>query len=441
MGPTTVPEPASLHPFPSTRLCSSPNRPPLEIPQLQAAPSGGSPPTEEPEDRVPGRRVEGVSRSARTVASSPTRPWFVQDDETVELVARPGTGYSVALWAKLALPWTVLAVLALAGLRFLDVPSTTWIWPVYAAGLVVMAILAWRRQVTSLYVVTDKRLYAKRGRLRQRLDFTSHDRVSNVEYNRGIWDKLVGVGDVTFATAGDDIRLPGVTDPSTIQATATQARDAFVEHLLERAGLDEATLGPALEGPAAEADRELDRAPEPASEPGGTPGTVDPEAEGLARYEGPRPGYVRGSEQVRWLGKPNKKATVQALGGGVFGVLVLAPAAGPVLASPFSPLFVPALVLVLLAPAAFRWLALENTELAITDQRVYLRRGIVSTNVNQVAYDKVTDISYNEGVLGRLLGYATLEVNTSGSTAKPIKVPGLTEGLALKRLIERASEA
>lgn len=367
------------------------------------------------------------------------RPWFVQDDEEIELVARPGTGYGIALWAKGAVPWTVLAGLVFAGFRILDGPSTWWIWPVYAAGLVLFAILAWRRQVTSLYVVTDKRLYAKRGRLRQHLDFTSHDRVSNVEYNRGIWDKLVGVGHVTFATAGDDIRLPGVADPARIQSTATQARDAFVEHLLERAGLDEGVLdrGPLEATPPPGEAPEREREAEPAS----TGRTVDPEAEGLTRYRGETPGYVRGSETVQWLGKPTKKATMQALGVGTFALLFLAPMAGPVLAGPLAPLVVPALVLVLLAPAAYRWLALEHTELAITDQRVYLRRGIVTTNVNQVAYDKVTDISYNEGVLGRVLGYATLEVNTSGSTAKPITVPGLTEGLALKRLIERAAEA
>ena len=90
---------------------------------------------------------------------------------------------------------------------------------------------------------------------------------------------------------------------------------------------------------------------------------------------------------------------------------------------------------------AFQWLRLENTALVLTDERVYLKRGIVATNVNQITYDKVTDIAYDEGIVGRVLGFATLEVNTSGSTSTPISVNGITEPLAVKRLLEDATEA
>jgi len=390
------------------------------------------------------------------VAETHDRPWFVQDDEHIELTAKPGDGYVVALFLKLAVPWTVLASIGYALLDVLLV--TTWpvvasgyagyVMPPYVVGLVAMAVFAWRRQVTSLYVVTDNRLYATRGRLRQRLDFTSHDRVSDVHYNRGIWDRLTGVGDVRFATAGENVNLPGVTDPARIQSAATNARDAFVEELLERAGLEgqtgmarapQATVEPAVDTPT---ETDAEPAP-PTTSPSARNRSIDPEAEGLTAYEGPAPDYVQGRETVRWMGHPSKMAMLQDAAGGVLGLAFVALffLPGLALSGTLGQIALPAAIVFFIAPIVYQYLRLDRTELAVTDQRVYLRTGVLATNVKQVAYEKITDIAYNEPLLGHVFGYAGIEVNTSGSTTTPIQVTGLVEALAVKRLVEKAAEA
>jgi uncharacterized membrane protein YdbT with pleckstrin-like domain len=369
-------------------------------------------------------------------------PWFVEEDETIALAERPSWRYGVSLFLEMLVAIAVLGGLAYAGLRLLQPSLTGYIAPVGLVLAAGAAILAWRRCVTSLYVVTDKRLYAKRGRMLLRLHVASHDRVSDVRYDRGILDRALGVGNLTFATAGDNVSLPGVADAARIQREATRARDAFVEDLLERAGLDVRALEQAPTGTERLVSPEQ---PGAGAEPAEPSVRVDPERHGLAPYEGPGPDYVGSQETVRWLTKPTKLALVNSLGF-VFVLLAFVTSAGignlvtRAQQLPIGPA-AGAGALLVLGVLAWQWLRLDNTELAATDERVYLRRGIVATNVNQITYDKITDIAFNEGIAGRVLGYATLEINTSGSASKPISVDGITEALAVKRSIEEASEA
>lgn len=371
--------------------------------------------------------------------------WFVEDDEAVALVERPAWGYGGALFAKALVALTLLGVAAFLALaRWL--PAYAWTVGVAYAGLLVIAgVWAWRRCVTSLYVVTDKRVYAKRGRLLLGLHFASHDRITDVRYDRGVIDRALGIGHLGFATAGADIGLPGLAEPDRVKRAAIQARDAFVDDLLSRAGLEqEAWAGdvgrqvPAQVAPEVDAGEETSEAREP-----GKPEAIDPASQGLAPYEGPPPAYVASGEAVRWLAKPTKAVLVNSVG----FLLVLASfvaSAGfaDLVGAGRLPFGGAGLATALVASIlVFQWLRLENTELVLTDERVYLKRGIVATNVNQITYDKITDIAYDEGITGRVLGFATLEVNTSGSSSKPISVAGITQALAVKRLVEEAAEA
>jgi uncharacterized membrane protein YdbT with pleckstrin-like domain len=371
-------------------------------------------------------------------------PWFVEDDEELLLVERPAWGYGVGLVAKALLALAFLgtgAYLALA--RWL--PNYTDLAPVVAVGLlVVAAVWAWRRCVTSLYVVTDKRLYAKRGRLLLDLHLASHDRVTDVRYDRGPIDRLLGVGHLRFATAGADVGLPGLADPDRVKRAATQARDAFVQDLLASAGLDAQALEtpPAPEPETVQATEPAEPgAREPAAEPARRP-RIDPASQDLAPYEGPQPDYVASNETVQWLAKPSKAVLVNSLGFVLVLASFVASASFAEIAGGYLPFEgVGLATAIVVGVLAFQWLRLENTALVLTDERVYLKRGIVATNVNQITYDKVTDIAYDEGIVGRVLGFATLEVNTSGSTSTPISVNGITEPLAVKRLLEDATEA
>ncbi len=79
------------------------------------------------------------------------------------------------------------------------------------------------------------------------------------------------------------------------------------------------------------------------------------------------------------------------------------------------------LLLVLLALAVlglwtvvawFRWASVSVT---LTDQRVILQNGVVSRMTKVIALDRVQDVGTSQTALGRLLGYGTVEIASSGA--------------------------
>lgn len=101
-----------------------------------------------------------------------------------------------------ALLWVVLspAVGVLAGLA---VSSA-----VFAVGLV-------HRRATR-YVITDQRLYIRRGILSRHEQQTRVERVQDVSTRQSFGERLLNIGTVDFDTAGDeaeDFRFAGVDDP------------------------------------------------------------------------------------------------------------------------------------------------------------------------------------------------------------------------------------
>jgi uncharacterized membrane protein YdbT with pleckstrin-like domain len=62
-------------------------------------------------------------------------------------------------------------------------------------------------------------------------------------------------------------------------------------------------------------------------------------------------------------------------------------------------------------------MALEilTTEFAITTRRIVIKYGILSRNVEEAPLDKIQNISLRQGVLGRLVNYGTIVVQTAAT--------------------------
>lgn len=54
-----------------------------------------------------------------------------------------------------------------------------------------------------------------------------------------------------------------------------------------------------------------------------------------------------------------------------------------------------------------KFLVVRNTEYAVTNRRIYSRRGIISRNTTDASLEKLTDVSVKQGVWGRLVGYGS----------------------------------
>jgi len=102
-------------------------------------------------------------------------------------------------------------------------------WAVVAAvvliALVVLAGLI-KRTATD-YMVTNQRLYIRRGILSKKVQQTRIDRVQNVNTDQRFRDRILRVGTIDFDTAGTDdseFRFVGISDPGKVAAAVDQAQ-------------------------------------------------------------------------------------------------------------------------------------------------------------------------------------------------------------------------
>lgn len=157
----------------------------------------------------------------------------------------------------------------------------------------------------------------------------------------------------------------------------------------------------------------------------------------------PAPDYVRAGEEVVWLGRPTLALLVsQGLGLttsfvflGLFFTSFAARAGNTGMG--MVGVAVVILFIVLLILQAMR---IQRTQYVVTRQSIYTRIGIVGQTVVQTTFDKITDISLKQDVLGRVLGFSSLHVNTAGSGTPPVRMDGLRNALQMKGLIEAARE-
>jgi uncharacterized membrane protein YdbT with pleckstrin-like domain len=76
---------------------------------------------------------------------------------------------------------------------------------IVAVAVAVLTLIAgYVRRMFTRYAITDRRLRIQRGIISRNVQETKLDRVQNVNYRQGALDRLIGVGNVDFDTAGTD---------------------------------------------------------------------------------------------------------------------------------------------------------------------------------------------------------------------------------------------
>ena len=87
-------------------------------------------------------------------------------------------------------------------------------------------VIGYLRRIATKYLITTQRLRIRRGILRKKVQETRLERVQNVNYEQGILDRIFGVGNVDFDTAGTDdseFRFEWVNDPEKVVRLVDQA--------------------------------------------------------------------------------------------------------------------------------------------------------------------------------------------------------------------------
>lgn len=129
----------------------------------------------------------------------------------------------------LVVPDTVVgAILVVAGLTAVFVPElgepflpreiAPWLGVLVLLGVTLPA-WTYLTVVNTVFVITDRALYAKRGVFRRRVDRIRHTRVQNSSFSQGYQEKLFDYGTVSVDTAGVStaIRFHDIENPGTVR--------------------------------------------------------------------------------------------------------------------------------------------------------------------------------------------------------------------------------
>jgi uncharacterized membrane protein YdbT with pleckstrin-like domain len=101
------------------------------------------------------------------------------------------------------------------------------------AGVSLTVLVGFIKRIATSYTITNRRLHIKRGIIARDIQETRLERVQNVSYSQGVFQRLLQIGDVDFDTAaGDDYNFifAGVADPADVveqvdRATGSTASD------------------------------------------------------------------------------------------------------------------------------------------------------------------------------------------------------------------------
>jgi len=139
---------------------------------------------------------------------------------------------------------------------------------------------------------------------------------------------------------------------------------------------------------------------------------------GTGEYETPEWLSLDPDEEVVWIGEP---VLLSLVGTVVVGVVLI-------------PLLV-GLVILLALP--FSYLTIKNTDFVVTTKSLYVKKGVLSTNIETVDIDKIQNTEYNQSFWGKQFDYANIDISTAGSAGADITFQSIENARAVR---ERISE-
>ena len=122
---------------------------------------------------------------------------------------------------------TALVCLAVAGVTAVtsDV-NNSLVAIVAVVGVGLTILVGFVKRIATSYTITDHRLHIKRGIVSREVQETRLERVQNVNYHQGFFQRVLQIGDVDFDTAaGDDYNFvfAGVAEPADVVHIVDQA--------------------------------------------------------------------------------------------------------------------------------------------------------------------------------------------------------------------------
>jgi uncharacterized membrane protein YdbT with pleckstrin-like domain len=137
----------------------------------------------------------------------------LQSGERVIYEGHPSWRAILGFYLKGILAAIVIGVI----FKLVDSTGTGVLAFVVIVGITILA--GFVKRVATVYVITDHRLNIKRGIVARKVQETRLQRVQNVNYSQGVYERVMQIGNVDFDTAGtddSDFVFEGVAQPEQV---------------------------------------------------------------------------------------------------------------------------------------------------------------------------------------------------------------------------------
>ena len=351
---------------------------------------------------------------------------YVQPGETVLLQQRRHPLSVLDELLAILLGWLVLAGAGFWLVQFSGLPLRPELVPLVWAGIAVVTVGAlWLagyrvlRMLTSLYTVTDHRVYEAHGRLWFHLLQTTYDRVTDLHIRQSPFGRMLGFGTVTLQTAGTGLPLVGIREPLAIKVEVETARTRFLSSLWPRGATTTTTFVEGARKPrSVGAKARAAKVPVAAAPPPPLPSIPD--------------GAVwQGRPSGAWLGAGLLGAVPFVLFGAVFLVMNLG-------SGGWTWLWGALAVVMGLATAAGVVINYATMRFEVRRHGLVVTSGWLGRKRMETTYEKVTDLEMDQSVAGRIFGFGTLRINTAGGTGTAVTFPGVADPEQVKAVISQA---
>jgi uncharacterized membrane protein YdbT with pleckstrin-like domain len=92
-----------------------------------------------------------------------------------------------------------------------------------------------------------------------------------------------------------------------------------------------------------------------------------------------------------------------------------------------------------LGVTAFAWLRRRGSEFAVTNKRVIIKLGVLTTRSVELLLPKVEGIAVEQSLAGRVFGYGGIVVTGSGGTKEPFE--GIQSPLDFRQAVQAATDS
>ena len=133
----------------------------------------------------------------------------------------------------------------------------------------------------------------------------------------------------------------------------------------------------------------------------GATGSLTDRAAAVTDYDASEWLSLEPDEEVVWVGEPT---TLRLVGTVVTGILLIP--------------FLVGIIVLLAAP--FSYFGIKHTDYVVTNRSLYVKKGILSTNIESVDLDRIQNTEFTQSFWGKQLGFGTIEVSTAGSAGADI---------------------